>query len=117
MELFLRGNWKILEQLRDEWHTEQLAGRLGRVEEMKRKRLEERSAAGKAALEAARAGGRSSGAHGQGFKRARVADGGGSGAASKASRATDAAGGGGGEEDALGQEDAVDGDGVDGEAV
>lgn len=97
MELYLRGNWKILEQLRDEWHTEKLAGRLGRVEEMQRKRLEERSATANAALAAARAA-RGGGAHRQGLKRARAADG--------------------DEGDALEeQEDAVDGDGADGEPV
>lgn len=53
LELFLRGNWEILEELRAEWHADKLAGKQARVAEQQTARLQARMAAGAAAYTAA----------------------------------------------------------------
>ena len=78
MELFLRGNWEILEELRAEWHVEKLAGKHARVAELQRGRLQARAAAATVAYKAAEEGaGRP--AHADPRKRARDFGGGGGG--------------------------------------
>ena len=55
LELFLRGNWEILEELRAEWHADKLAGKHARVADQQKARLQARMAAGAAAYTAAMA--------------------------------------------------------------